>query len=68
MLDVFAEMEGMGVAVTGVTAADILEEVSDQSIERLQKQTAGGILAQDMVEQGTKKLNQFGSWLSSLGK
>lgn len=58
------------------TAADILEVVTGDSIYRLQKNTAGGLLAQDMVERtaeiskktvtGTKKsLNHFGTWLAN---
>lgn len=56
------------------TVADILEAVSGETIEKLQKQTAGGVLAQDILEktgavvktsgQATKRgINNFATWL-----
>lgn len=58
------------------SAADILEVITGDSIERLQKNTQGGLLARDMVERtselsrktvGTTKkgLNSFGTWLTN---
>jgi hypothetical protein len=57
------------------TVAMILEVVTGQSIEKLQKQTIGGEIAQDMLDrtaaatratgQATKKsLNGFAKWLA----
>lgn len=58
------------------TPALILEAITGQSIVKLQKQTGGGLLAQDIVEktasvtnkagQATKKgIHSFSSWLAS---
>lgn len=61
------------------TPADILEIIVGEPIEKLQKQTAGGVLAQDILEktsvagkvaaQSTKKgVNAFATWLASKTK
>jgi hypothetical protein len=61
------------------TAADILEILTGQSLEKLQKQTAGGVLAQDILEKtstglkigvkATKKsTNSFATWLANITK
>lgn len=61
------------------TAADILEIVTGTSIDKLQKQTPGGLLAQDLVEKTAvlaqvsakltkSSLNSFGSWLTKKTK
>ena len=75
-IEVFIEFE---IEDESATVADILEIVTGQSIERLQKQTGGGLLAQDIMEktghvakistEATKKgLNSFASWLSNKTK
>lgn len=63
----------------GASVADILEIVTGQSIERLQKNTPGGLLAQDMVQRtgeiskatitGTKKsIHSMAAWLANKTK
>lgn len=60
----------------GACVADILEVITGQPIERLQKNTQGGLLAQDIVQRtselskktvsGTKKsVNSFATWLAN---
>lgn len=74
-LTVFTMVEDLGLDASGMTCADILEMVTETPIEKLQKQTAGGLLAQDVLEksssavkmtgQATKKgINSFASWLA----
>lgn len=61
------------------TVAMILEIVTGQSIEKLQKETAGGALAQDLLDKTTgamkgagtvtkKGLNGFANWLANKTK
>lgn len=76
LLEVFNSVEELGLDPSGMSAADILEIVTGESIDRLQKQTGGGLLAQDIVEksssavkattQATKKgINNFATWLAN---
>jgi len=75
-LAVFDTIWSLGLDPSGMTVADVLEETTGDSIEKLQKQTAGGVLAQDMMEKtgalakktatATKKhTNRFAKWLAS---
>lgn len=61
------------------TAADILEAITGESIDKLQKRTPGGLLAQDILGktgstlkttmQATKKgTNSFATWLAKATK
>lgn len=78
-LQVFGEMEKLGLDTSGMTAADIIETVTGVPIERLQKQTAGGVLAQDILDKSSlavkattkvtkQSLNSFGRWLANKTK
>lgn len=76
LLSVFAECEKLGLDTSGMTAADILESVTGESIEKLQKKTPAGDITQDVLDKTTqvvkktstvtkRSLNVFGSWLAS---
>lgn len=75
-LKVFAEIESLGLDASGMTVADVLEEVTGESIVKLQKNTMAGAVTQDALEKTTavlKKtgqttkggLNSFAKWLAS---
>lgn len=74
LLSMFAMCHKLGLDTSDMSAADVMENTTGQSIESLQKQTSGGALGQAIVERtksatektkaATKKgAGGVGSWL-----
>lgn len=75
-LKLFDDVRELGLDPDGMAAVDIIETVTGDKIERLQKQTAGGVLASDMMQRTgevlkktgaitKEKTNVFANWLAN---
>ena len=60
-LKLFDDVRELGLDPSGMTACDLIETVSGERIERLQKQTAGGVLASDMMQRTGEVLKKTGA-------
>ena len=63
-INLFLEVAKVKPDFTGRTACELIEKDLGLSINKLQKSTQGGLLAQDILEKSKQATNKFANWLA----